>query len=245
MTSDGSKPERPGALESGPCYELKFLLTESQARVVEDRARELLISDPYADPALGTYRTTSLYCDTPEYDVFHRLPPYKRHKHRVRRYENSTCLYLERKTRGGDRVRKLRTMIPHDELKLLANRVASMDWPGHWFHQHLLYRQLFPVCRVSYERIALVGLSPEGPLRLTFDRHIRGLMTRDWVVDGLDGGLPVLTGQVICEFKYRAVLPSLFKGIIQELSLAPQSVSKYRSFVAAAGSVVTGRALDA
>jgi hypothetical protein len=91
-----------------------------------------------------------------------------------------------------------------------------------------------------------VGESAEGPLRLTFDRHIRGVFEIEWNVDGFAGGLPLLSGAVICEFKYRGFLPSLFKEVIQAMRLTPGPVSKYRTFLRATGRVVgAGGAGDA
>src|SRR5262245_17899821 len=93
-------------------YELKFLVTEPQAREIEERVGEQMVLDPHADPNLGNaYRTTSLYCDTAQFDVFHRLGSCKRRKHRLRRYDRTSEVFLERKIKWGDRVKKLRTMI--------------------------------------------------------------------------------------------------------------------------------------
>jgi len=241
-----------------PAFELKFLLTEAQARDVEERARRHMFSDPHADPALdNAYRITSLYCDTPALDVFHRLAPFQRRKHRLRRYGQTPWIFLERKIKWGDRVKKRRTMIPDADLTILIQppqpdrsptALSGLDgaaWPGHWFHRHLAMRQLAPVCRIAYERVALVGEAAEGPLRLTFDRHIRGLMRRDWNLDDDGAGMPLLTDQVICEFKYRALLPSLFKEIILAARLTPGPVSKYRTFLRASGLIDNRRAIDA
>jgi hypothetical protein len=68
-------------------------------------------------------------------------------------------------------------------------------------------------------------------MRLTLDRQVRGVFTHDWNVDDPDGGLPLLAGQVICEFKYQAFLPNLFKQIMLAMHLTPSSVSKYRAFL--------------
>src|SRR5262249_6322007 len=157
------------------------------------------------------YRTTSLYCDTAQFEVFHRLGSFKRRKHRLRRYGQAPWVFLERKTKWGDRVRKRRTMIPDSDLALIAHPMSATTWPGHCFHRHLLRRRLLPVCRITYERLALIGQSNDGPLRLTFDRCLRGVLTRAWDLEDPGDGLPLLPGQVICEFKYRAFLPSLFK----------------------------------
>ena len=227
-------------------YELKFLLSEAQACEVEARARTQLVSDPHADPNLGNaYRITSLYCDTARFDVFHRIGAGKRRKHRLRRYDLAPGIFLERKTRRGDRVRKRRTLIPDAELALLAHPMSVMEWPGHWFHRHLLCRQLAPVCLIGYERVALTGPSPEGPLRLTFDRSIRGALSSAWRVDPVEAGVGVLTGQVVCEFKYRAFLPTLFKQIIEAMHLTPRAVSKYQVFLSASGLMESGRSVDA
>jgi hypothetical protein len=232
----------PAALESpslltsagadAAAYELKFLLTEAQAREVEDRVRGQLVLDAHADPSLGNaYRTTSLYCDTAQLDVFHRAGAFKRRKHRLRRYGRAPWVFLERKIKRGDRVRKRRTMVPDEDLGLLANPMSAVDWSGHWFHRHLLRRGLGPVCRITYERVALVGQGEDGPLRLTFDRRIRGVLTRAWDLEEFGGGLAVLPEAVICEFKYRAFLPALFKEVILALCLTPTLVSKYRAFL--------------
>ena len=220
-------------------YELKFLLTEAEAQAVEELARAQLVSDPHGDPARGgAYSTTSLYCDTAQLDVFHRRPSYKRRKHRLRRYEHDAQIFLERKTKAGDRVRKQRTPVPDAELALLAHPMSLTDWPGHWFHRHLIRRQLRPVCRIGYERVALIGAAPEGPMRLTFDRELRGIMTPEWRVDPIgEDSATFLSDRVICEFKYRGFLPALFKRIVETLQLTPQPVSKYRSFLGMGGAV--------
>src|SRR5439155_22125195 len=105
----------------GAAYELKFLLDETRAQDVEAWAELRLALDPHSDPALGgASRTTSLYFDTPELDVYHRAPSYRRRKFRVRRYGSAPEVFLERKSKWGDRVAKPRTAVPAAELPLLA-----------------------------------------------------------------------------------------------------------------------------
>lgn len=218
----------PGRVRA-PAYELKFLLDEGQAREVEAWARHRLVLDPHGEPALdGAYRTLSLYCDTPELDVYHRTPSYKRRKYRMRRYGSMSWAFLERKTKQGDRVAKRRTPVPEEELPLLAHPMSLVDWSGHWFHRRLLARRLLPACRIAYQRVAYVGSCAEGPLRLTLDRHVRGILTDEWRLTPFESGLPLLTGQVILEFKFRSALPALFKELVREMRLSPSTVSKYR-----------------
>lgn len=214
---------------AGPAFELKFLLDEARAREVEDWARRRLALDPHGDPALGgAYRTTSLYCDTPELDVYHRSPSYRRRKFRVRRYGAAPLAFLERKSKWGDRVAKRRTTVPEDELALLVNPLGLLSWPGHWFHRRLLARRLGPACRIVYQRTAYVGSCAEGPLRLTLDRRVRGILTGEWSLAPFEGGRPLLTGQVILELKFRLALPAPFKEVVTGLRLSPSAVSKYR-----------------
>ncbi len=213
---------------AGPAYELKFLLDPARAREVETRARGRLALDPHGDPALGgAYRTTSLYFDTPELDVYRRSPSYRRRKFRLRRYGPSSWAFLERKSKWGDRVEKRRSAVPEAELPLLALPASLANWAGHWFHRRLLRRRLFPACRIVYERTAFVGSCPEGPLRLTLDRRLSGVLTGEWGLGPVEKGLPLLAGQVILELKFRRALPAPFKEIVCDLRLSPTPVSKY------------------
>jgi hypothetical protein len=219
-----------------PAFEMKFLLPEELARAVEARLQSFMARDVHGDPSLGGgYRTTSLYCDTPQYDVYFRRGLCRRRKHRLRRYGQAGEIFLERKTKRGQRVRKRRSSIPVTELSLLGHPLSLVSWSGHWFHRQLLNRQLQPVCRITYDRSAYMGMSAEGPIRLTFDRSLRGCLSPTWCLDPVQEGNILLPGEVICEFKFRNTLPSLFKGIIEELQLAPGTVSKYRRFLSSTG----------
>jgi hypothetical protein len=53
----------------------------------------------------------------------------------------------------------------------------------------------------------------------------------DKVAFSNDVGQLLLPGQAVLEMKYRVQLPVLFKRLIEELSIAPRSVSKYRTAV--------------
>jgi hypothetical protein len=213
----------------GPAFELKFLLDPARSREAEDWARQCLTLDPHGDIALGgAYWTTSLYCDTPELDVYHRSPSYKRRKFRLRRYGVGPAVFLERKTKAGDRVAKRRVAVADAELAMLAHPMSLVTWPGHWFHRRLVARRLGPACRISYQRTAYVGAGADGPLRLTLDRRLRGLLTTEWDVTAFEGGQPLLDGQVILELKFRSALPRLFKELVTSLRLSPRAVSKYR-----------------
>jgi hypothetical protein len=217
-------------------YEMKFLVAAAEALRVEAWAARHLPLDAHADPALGNaYRTVSLYLDTPALDVFHRVKPFRRRKFRIRRYGEADVVFLERKARKGDQVRKRRTAIPEGDLSVLNGIGSEATWPGSWFHECVLEGGLRPVCLVGYERVAYAGLSTEGPVRLTLDRHVRCLPAAGWHVKDIRDGLPLLEGQAILELKFRGALPTLFKLLLEEMALAPAAASKYRLGVRAWG----------
>lgn len=217
-------------------YEMKFLLSESRARDVETILSRHLSLDPHADPALdNAYRTTTLYCDTPAFDVFHRVGRHARRKLRLRRYSESRQIFIERKHKRGERVRKRRSVIDELELPRFQSEGADPAWPGRWFEDLVVRHELRPACRVHYLRTAYFGATAESPLRVTFDRDVRGLPTHDWNVDPFFGGSEVCVGEVICEFKFHGAMPGLMKSVVQSQRLAPCGVSKYRRCLAAAG----------
>src|SRR5262245_29283576 len=238
----GPEPSHNGAVDSHlspsllwptdnvASYELKFRVAPAQAQDVEAWARQHMALDPHADEALGNaYAIRSIYFDTPELDVFHQRPRYKRRKFRLRRYGTERGVFLERKAKSGDRVAKRRTLICDEELSRLRETVSEEAWPGVWFHRRVLARRLVPRCVLSYERVAHVGMSLEGPIRLTLDRNVHCALTEDYDFHATTSSIPLLTHLVIVELKFRRALPALFKGLIQEMGLHPTPVSKYRA----------------
>jgi hypothetical protein len=217
-------------------FEVKFLLRDDVARHVQQWAMTRMEPDAYADPRQGgAYQTTSLYLDTPQRDVFHRGAGHRRRKFRLRRYGLEARIYLERKTRRGDRVAKRRCDVPLDELAALTGPAILDTWPGDWFRTRIHAADLRPACRITYDRTAFMLRTDDGPLRLTLDRSIRGLSTDAWDLTPITPEHPILTDHVVCEFKFRGALPNLFKELIYALKLESGSFSKYRRMMVANG----------
>jgi hypothetical protein len=215
----------------GPAYELKFLIDAATAAAVQAWARQRLAFDPHGDPARdGAYHTTTLYLDTEALDVYHRAPSFRRRKFRVRRYGDNAWVYLERKTKAGDRVTKRRVQVEGSEVSRLAGDNVDAAWTGMWFHQRIAVRRLQPAMLIAYDRIACVGTCAEGPLRLTIDRDVHGVPVADWAIDGGVNGhsRSVLANQTILELKFLRALPLPFKDLVRDFSLSPTIVSKYR-----------------
>ena len=223
-------------------YEVKFLVRPLQAERVREWARQHLAVDPHADSSLGdAYRIHSVYFDTDDFAVFHQAPSYQRRKFRIRRYGSEETVYLERKTKSGDRVRKRRTEVAADELFRLRSPMADALWPADWFHRNLLARRLRPRCVIAYERIAYVGTNPDGPMRLTLDREIHCALTDGYLVRAATAEMPLLPEALILELKFRSAMPPLFKDLVAEMALSPGCISKYRMGIAAWGLAGTAK----
>jgi hypothetical protein len=215
-----------------PAFELKFVVPEETARRVSAWAASWMLRDAHADPAAdGAYQTTTLYLDTSARDVFHRSVGFRRRKFRLRRYGDGESIFLERKSRRQDQVRKRRACVSYGELAALWDAPQLPD-DAAWFVAKVNELQLQPTCRVSYGREAFVAAGEAGPLRVTLDRHIRGVPETNWdltpVAPRAGTAAEILAGDVVCEFKFRDVMPTIFREAIAALELHAGSMSKYR-----------------
>jgi hypothetical protein len=215
--------------------EMKFVVPRALGEEIRKWARVQLVPDPHAGGAAGDeYRITSLYFDTPEFDVFQRNGSYGRSKYRIRRYGASEQVFLERKLKTRGLVTKRRTAVPTDELARLFPGEAERKWKGSWYHERLLLRRLRPVCQIAYNRTARVTMTAHGPIRLTVDEHIECSPLSTIAFTEMPG-LIVAPDDFIIEVKFRAQLPPLFKTLVQEFALAPRAISKYRLAVSVLG----------
>lgn len=213
---------------------MKFLVPMDQASAVDAWASANMIADPFAEQNQGLYQVTSLYLDSPAWDVFHRRGSYGRAKYRIRRYGTADSLFLERKLKKGTEVAKTRSLLPLDQLTVLAAATPPLDWSGSWFHRRIAARRLQAVCQISYSRSARMAASENGAIRLTIDRDIRALPCSAFAFAQTEGAL-ISAEFAILELKYRREIPVLFKQLLQRFSLMPQAFSKYRTAVAALG----------
>lgn len=215
--------------EQAVAYELKFLVPEALALTIQHWAMSRMQPDAFAHLSReGSYQTTTLYLDTPERDVLHRTAKYRRRKFRVRRYGVEPLIYLERKTRRGDRVRKRRSDLALAQIHCLNHAADASEWSGSWFQRRIQLRGLRPASRVTYDRTAFVQRTDDGPIRMTFDRHIRGAVTDEWNLTPVEGSPCILPDYAVCELKFRHALPQLFKEALQTFVMEPGGFSKYR-----------------
>lgn len=231
MASDSARETRAFAAE------IKFLVPHAMGAAIRDWARRHLEADPHGSGPFGDeYRTSTIYFDSPDFDVFHRRGSFGRSKYRIRRYEGSPDVFLERKLRRPGMLAKRRTPVSTGALERLERGVDE-SWEGQWFHRRLLLRRLRPVCQISYHRVARHGLSPLGPVRLTLDQslHVARASRPAFLGErnGDGGVVGIVEENMILELKYRSQTPVLFKQLVEEFSLVPQTASKYRLGIAA------------
>jgi hypothetical protein len=212
----------------GYTSEVKFLVGASVGHDIVQWVREHLSADEHGSGAHGDeYRVTSLYFDTTAGDVFNRRGSYGRSKYRVRRYQDETTVFLERKLRTATRLAKRRTQVDPETLGRLAARAVGNGDPARWFARRLDVRALRPVCQVSYLRMARQADTPAGAARITVDGQVTALAnTTCGFVDG--DTVALLDGHMILEMKYRAHVPVAFKQLVEQFQLYPRPASKYR-----------------
>jgi len=209
--------------------ELKFLVSVPASDAIRAWARTRLQPDPNADGEQGDgYRISSLYFDTESFDVFHRRGSYGRSKYRVRRYGSGDVAFLERKLKTKGLLAKRRSILRVSDLNWLHARVPVENPDAFWFHRRLLARSLRPICQIAYRRTARFALTDLGPIRLTLDDALHALPVRQLAFDDLTASTLILPDQRVLELKFRGEMPVLFKELLQEFSLKPQTFSKYR-----------------
>jgi hypothetical protein len=219
-------------------YELKFYIAEAGEAPLLHWIRTHLAPDPHGHGPHGdTYRVSSLYFDTALHDVLARRGSYARSKYRVRRYGESEQVFLERKTRGAYRVFKRRSPIAAAALPALLTPQPMRGWSGYWFHRRLLARGLAAVSRVDYERVARIGQSSYGPMRLTLDRDLTARPARELTFRAGGSGVGLSATRLILELKFGHAMPAVFKGLIREFAPRLAGISKYRLAAQALGLV--------
>lgn len=226
---------KAGITEKKPhgTFELKFLIDDELTLTIKDWARLHLGPDPHMDPEVGEgYRVNSLYLDTPEFDVFHRMPGHRKRKFRLRRYGRESLIYFEQKHKRQGLVRKKRVGVPETEVAWRLQSEPDHAWDGHWFRRRVDEDRLRPVSQVVYQRFVRVTSTPEGPLRLTIDNQLQASKFTDWKVPQGDlEGVPLLVGKQVLELKFRGAMPSMFRRLIDQHQLQLTSFSKYRRSV--------------
>jgi hypothetical protein len=212
---------RPHAIEQ------RFVVEQRCAVEIVSWLRARFVPDPHGAGLHGdAYTVTTQYFDTLSWDVFRRRGSHRRAKYRIRRYNDETIVYFERKLRTRCVLAKRRGAVPVDTAPPLG------DAPN-WFSKRIELRGLRPVCLVTYLRVARHYGLDDGVARVTIDSDLRAGLRGD--IDSRLGA-PLLLNQSVVEIKCGSTPPSVVKELIERFALipAPRS-SKYRRAVGALG----------
>ena len=209
-----------GTLADTGRLELKFIVSESVAAHVLDVARTHLVPDPMAGGL--RQRVTSLYLDTDDLQFlrWHRERADDRFKVRIRRYGEAPAavLYSEVKRKTQSVVRKLRVPFAPDQLEAI---VAS-----HFDSTACRPRVLITAVRESLRR-------PGTEDAVTVDRALQYQPAESADVLGAPGSwrsvpLPRAGADwVLLELKFGAYAPAWMRSLMDVLTTARVSFSKY------------------
>lgn len=215
--------------------ETKYLLEDFQYRAIRERLEGMAQVDEY-----GKTSILNIYYDTKDFNLIRtslEKPVYKE-KLRLRTYgipEDDTKGFIEIKKKYKGIVYKRRIGMDYsDALKYLnegapAKKESQISKEIDYFKS--FYKGLRPAMAISYDRIAMAGIS-DPELRITFDENIR------WRVDHLDlkkgnvGEEILKPGQHLMELKIAGAMTLEMAHILDELGIRQTSFSKYgRGFV--------------
>ena len=213
--------------------EIKYLVSETQLVLLENRIRNLIQPDRHAG-ADGTYQIRSLYFDDFENTYYreNEMGTDPREKFRIRIYNgDSGRISLELKKKQHSMTQKLSCLLTEEQCReLMAGRPLPADpsYPPVLQKMNLLMktRLLKPKVIVEYDRTPFV--EKLGNTRVTFDRNIRSSNAVASFLEKRVPARPIMpAGKQILEVKYDEFLPDYLYRNLQLSHLRQTTFSKY------------------
>ena len=213
-------------------HELKFLISESEEKALQERWKPIISYDKHAGPTGYTIR--SLYFDDYyEAALYDKLAGVnERQKYRIRIYDGrDDVIRLERKEKVGQYINKTGASLTLRELESLfcgntSEFLSRSEKLCQDFYLEIVTNGLHPVVLVDYERVPFVF--PYGDVRVTFDEHVRA---GAWAGDLFDMDTPAYEalppGVCILEVKFTEYLPDVVRDLLPTADAARVAASKY------------------
>ncbi len=209
-------------------YELKYLLSGEQTRLLRERLEGRMEIDAYGKTSIA-----SLYYDTPTYQLIRsslEKPAYKE-KLRLRSYglateESPVFLELKRKACGVVYKRRIQTTLPEARRFFTETGDAGegqIERELSAFRDY--YKTLKPTCLIIYDRTAY--FEPGGDLRLTIDEDPRYRVDDLSLTSSMDGVPLFEPDRTILEIKVQNAMPLWLNAILNECGIRKSSFSKY------------------
>jgi hypothetical protein len=216
-------------------FEFKYIVRDSAARAFAAGLAGYAEADRNARQ--GGYPVHSVYWDSQDLRCFwEKLDGEKyRRKLRLRRYGESSQVFVEIKQRIDRTVQKRRTLLPLAEARRLFGPGGPEPGAESEIRDPVLSEALFlcryyrlePKMAVGYRREAFFG-SFEQDLRITFDRRLQ------YDARALDPSQPFVTGkymlspdQVVLEIKFNHTVPLWLSKLARRHELELVRLSKY------------------
>jgi hypothetical protein len=248
-TEDGSGHRHAGSTvkhRSGPAdsllacrYELKYLISESQAAAIEHFIRPYLHPDHYCKiQPTGSYPIMSLYLDSPHLHLCRQTLEGRknRFKLRIRSYTDDPDYprFFEIKRRMNAIIIKSRARVIHPDVAGVVSRLALPSAAYREDEQVLRQFQFYmksinagPVVRVRYQRRAYEG-DTENRVRVTFDRRLEYDVSNTCDVSlDTSGWQSHRMSAVILEIKFTQRFPAWLSQMAKCFNLRQISISKY------------------
>lgn len=223
-------------------FELKYLVTESTARAVQQFVRCYLKPDDFAATLPGySYPVHSLYLDSAALATYQAVQCGEKNRFKLRiRYYSATdeVVFFEIKRRMNDSITKLRANVLRSTVRPLLNgeppQLLHLAKPNgkqlvalREFCRLLHKLDATPRSHVAYSREA--WMSPtNNSIRITFDRQVQcapefeaGLHTR------LDQAVLPFGNKVVLELKFVDRLPTWCNEMIRVFGLVRGGAPKY------------------
>ena len=213
--------------------EIKYLVSETQLVLLENRIRNLIQPDRHAG-ADGTYQIRSLYFDDFENTYYreNEMGTDPREKFRIRIYNGDPGrISLELKKKQHSMTQKLSCLLTEEQcLELMAGRPLPADpyYPPVLQKMNLLMktRLLKPKVIVEYDRTPFV--EKLGNTRVTLDRNIRSSNAVASFLEKRVPARPIMPARKqILEVKYDEFLPDYLYRNLQLSHLRQTTFSKY------------------
>ena len=219
-------------------YEIKYLITAEQRKILEAAFEEHMIPDAYGESTI-----CNIYYDTPDFRLIRRSlegPAYKE-KLRVRSYgqiKSGEDVFVELKKKYNGVVYKRRVTLPEDEARfyLKGNELNENYGKEYNFLERQIvkeidyfktfYKELKPAVYLCYDRTAFFS-KDDSNFRVTFDKNIKW-RTKDLKLTSKPEGRDILEeGMSLMEIKTATSIPLWLVKILDKENIRKSSFSKY------------------
>lgn len=214
-------------------HELKFKISNSAAKVLQQKLSLILNKDKNAYYNDGSYLIKSLYFDDRDSKSYYEKMDgiLYRKKYRIRIYnDDKSFIRLEKKMKHNNYTAKEQMLISEDVYsKILEGKISEIENASGLlleFLNDMRTKGLIPSVIVGYHRVAFTY--PVSEVRITFDSKIEsGLYNYDL----FDHQMPTYVldepGKQVLEVKFNEVLPLHIANILNDIPSCREAVSKF------------------